>query len=1201
MRVQPFMQTILLIVALCYFLSLLKMSNTEKRVDNISLACWNSRGLTSALPYLNKLFKSHDFICISEHWQHANRLNTLNDISADFDVISRSSKHADSSKYGFSRGQGGVALFWRRDIKGVTPVTSLTNDRICGVRFQPLSGRTINIYSIYLPSPGSSDSYESTLDDIAGLISEQSDGSLSIFCGDWNADMGYLGGQKSTRQPSRLGKTTAKFFEEFSLHACNLAKTTKGPLNTFNGGTGSSTLDYIAVPLCFKRLVLECEVLEDPILNLSDHNAVHITLEVEKHVCLNTTQPIINNVKWAKIDRNTIREGYTTQVNNSCNEILQNLDINECSEDGIDNLVNNITTLLVEKDKNLPRSKYVKHIRPFWNENLTQLKRDKIICYKNWKNDGCPRSLTSDSWVAHKNAKRIFRREIKKIQRDFERDEVNRILETAEFNRNKFWKIVKRYRNSSYVKTSSVRNPQGTVFHETADVIPIWRNHFSKLCMPNTDERYDQDHFDHVTRKVDEWAKYDDPDVFLNEPFTINEVKKCIKGLNRGKAAGFDAVTAEHLQNAGESLVVILTHIFNRIIDLEFIPKNFRIGTQIPLYKGKNTCSLDPNNYRGITLLTSLNKVFEMLIWGRVKDWWYDERVISPLQGACHSGMSCLHTALTLQETIAVGLDSNKKVFVAYFDVAKAFDGVWIDGLFYQIRKMGLTGKIWRLLYLSYQNFWCKVRINGTYSDWYQMQCGIHQGGYLSLLKYTAFIDPLLRQIEESGLCCKISGIPSSPLGYADDMATACLSKTKLDNVLKTVYSHSIKWRYSYNAAKSAVMIYGETRNEHAKGKKHRLFKLGPQKVPEKCAYEHVGVKNCLFGDFSERLEDRISKGRRCFNALCSLGIKKRGITIKTCATLFWSIVIPVTTYGSELWVLKGSEIEKIRKFQREIGRRCQRFPDRSPNHSAYTALGWLSIDRMIQVKKLMFLRTITNLEEDAICKKVLITSAQRYTANFERSQINEANSPIYDMLNTAKKVGLLDICMNTIINGHFYTKQEWKNIVWQTIWHKEDEDCFLLYTQPKPDNILFNVIENTYYLIWWRISDIMPEKTRMCEILASIVCDTSLLKATDYRLKKKTGGFKMCERCYLGCTENARHIIMQCPFYTTQRTNMFNEIEQNSEFWTNNVVNQGHDILHILLGKQPEGILFEEFVNILLISGKYICDIYKSVITGRV
>ena len=137
---------------------------------------------------------------------------------------------------------------------------------------------------------------------------------------------------------------------------------------------------------------------------------------------------------------------------------------------------------------------------------------------------------------------------------------------------NKFWKIVKRYRNSSHVRTSSVRNPQGTVLHETADVMPIWRNHFSKLCMPSTNARYDQEHFDYVSRKVNEWAGRDDSDEFLDEPFTLSEVKKCIKGLNRGKSAGFDAVTAAHLQNAGESLSVLLTQIFNRIVDLEFIP-----------------------------------------------------------------------------------------------------------------------------------------------------------------------------------------------------------------------------------------------------------------------------------------------------------------------------------------------------------------------------------------------------------------------------------------------------------------------------------------------------------------------------------------------------------------------------------------------------------------------------------------------------
>ena len=216
------------------------------------------------------------------------------------------------------------------------------------------------------------------------------------------------------------------------------------------------------------------------------------------------------------------------------------------------------------------------------------------------------------------------------------------------------------------------------------------------------------------------------------------------------------------------------------------------------------------------------------------------------------------------------------------------------------------------------------------------MECGIYQGEYLSLLKYTAFIDPLIREIERSGHGCCITGIPTSPLGYANDIATACFSKGKIDRVLEMVYAHSIKWRYKSNASKSAIMNYGETKKEIDKVKKYRTFKLGSQKVPEKITYDHVG-------DFSERINELVSKGRRCFNAISYLGVKKRGITIKTFVTLFWSIVVPVTNFGSELCILKGCDIEVLRKFQRHIGR-CQRYPDRTPNYSAYIPLGWLSL-----------------------------------------------------------------------------------------------------------------------------------------------------------------------------------------------------------------------------------------------------------------
>ena len=154
------------------------------------------------------------------------------------------------------------------------------------------------------------------------------------------------------------------------------------------------------------------------------------------------------------------------------------------------------------------------------------------------------------------------------------------------------------------------------------------------------------------------------------------------------------------------------------------------------------------NIYRGITLLTNFNKIFEILLWGRLEKWWSDNRVISDLQGACRKGQSCIHTAYLLQETVSTALERHKSVFVAFYDVSKAFDTVWTDGLFSKLYDMGIKGKCWRLFYRTYQDFYCKVKISDRTSGWYQMCCGIHQGGFFSLVKYAAFINGLLIQLQ---------------------------------------------------------------------------------------------------------------------------------------------------------------------------------------------------------------------------------------------------------------------------------------------------------------------------------------------------------------------------------------------------------------------------------------------------------------------
>ena len=100
------------------------------------------------------------------------------------------------------------------------------------------------------------------------------------------------------------------------------------------------------------------------------------------------------------------------------------------------------------------------------------------------------------------------------------------------------------------------------------------------------------------------------------------------------------------------------------------------------------------------------------------------------------------------------------------------------------------------------------------------MQCGIYQGGYLSLVKYTAFIDSLLVLLGNSGLCCTIYNIKTSPLGYADDVVSASTSKNRLNQAMKLVHEQSNIWRYKLNAKKCAVLVFGEGKKERDRNSK---------------------------------------------------------------------------------------------------------------------------------------------------------------------------------------------------------------------------------------------------------------------------------------------------------------------------------------------------------------------------------------------
>ena len=99
----------------------------------------------------------------------------------------------------------------------------------------------------------------------------------------------------------------------------------------------------------------------------------------------------------------------------------------------------------------------------------------------------------------------------------------------------------------------------------------------------------------------------------LNSPITEDEVSKAVKRLKNGKACGEDCILNEMIKAFSEDHLHLLTQTFNVVLLSGHIPKEWATGVIKPIYKNKGDID-DPDNYRGITLLSCLGKLFTSVI-----------------------------------------------------------------------------------------------------------------------------------------------------------------------------------------------------------------------------------------------------------------------------------------------------------------------------------------------------------------------------------------------------------------------------------------------------------------------------------------------------------------------------------------------------------------------------------------------------------
>ena len=103
---------------------------------------------------------------------------------------------------------------------------------------------------------------------------------------------------------------------------------------------------------------------------------------------------------------------------------------------------------------------------------------------------------------------------------------------------------------------------------------------------------------------------------------------------------------------------------------------------------------------------------------------------------------------------------------------------------------------------------------------------------------------------------------------------------------------------------------------------------------------------------------------------------------------------------------------------------------------------------------------------------------------------------------------------------------------------------------------------------MWWQLADKYHWLIKDCEIMVKLLCHCSLLKSDVVRLKGLPLAAKYCSSCDHVATDDAEHMIMQCPSLQLVRTKMFAEINQIQDYPGNVLFEPGENTFLILMDK---------------------------------